>query len=91
MLGIPFAIYMMSLRSGGNSIFHERYMLASILGWTILLAHVAHRALLMRHRRDLRDLTLALTAAGFLRLGHRIPDPLLQTKSQPLQAAPEPT
>jgi hypothetical protein len=37
-------------------------------------------------------LTLALTAAGFLRLGHRIPDPLLlQTKSQPLQAAPEPT
>jgi MFS family permease len=36
-------------------------------------------------------LTLALTAAGLLRLGHRIPDPLLQTKSQPLQAAPEPT
>src|SRR3954463_15673906 len=36
-------------------------------------------------------LTLALTAAGFLRLGHRVPDPLLQTKSQPLQAAPEPT
>ena len=36
-------------------------------------------------------LTLALTAAGFLRLRHRIPDPLLQTKSQPLQAAPEPT
>ncbi len=36
-------------------------------------------------------LTLALTAAGFLRLGHRIPDPLLQTKSQPLQAAAEPT
>jgi MFS family permease len=36
-------------------------------------------------------LTLALTAAGFLRLGHRIPDPLLQTKSHPLQAVPEPT
>jgi MFS family permease len=36
-------------------------------------------------------LTLALTAAGFLRLGDRIPDPLLQTRSQPLQAAPEPT
>jgi MFS family permease len=36
-------------------------------------------------------LTLALTAAGFLRLGHRIPDPLLQAKSEPLQAAPEPT
>jgi MFS family permease len=31
-------------------------------------------------------LTLALTAAGFLRLGRRIPDPLLQTKSQPLKA-----
>src|SRR5947209_13296770 len=30
-------------------------------------------------------LTLALTGAGFLRLGHRIPDPLVQTKSQPLE------
>jgi MFS family permease len=36
-------------------------------------------------------LTLALTGAGFLRLGHRIPEPLLQTKSTPLQAAAEPT
>jgi MFS family permease len=36
-------------------------------------------------------LTLALTGLGFLRLGHRIPDPLLQTKSEPLEAAPEPT
>jgi MFS family permease len=36
-------------------------------------------------------LTLALIAAGFLRLGHRVPDPLLQTTSQPLHAAPEPT
>src|SRR6266446_1580302 len=31
---------------------------------------------------------LALTGAGFLRLGNRIPDPLLPTKSPPLQAAP---
>jgi MFS family permease len=36
-------------------------------------------------------LTLAVTAAAILRLGHRIPDRLSQTKSQPLQAAPEPT
>jgi MFS family permease len=36
-------------------------------------------------------LALALTGAGFLALGHRIPDPLLQTKSQPLEAAAEPT
>src|SRR5437763_1462640 len=34
---------------------------------------------------------LALTAAGFLRLGNRIPDPLLPTKSPPLQAASEAT
>ena len=34
---------------------------------------------------------LAVTGAGFLRLGHRIPDPLLQTKSQSLAAAAEPT
>jgi hypothetical protein len=31
-------------------------------------------------------LTLALTAAGILRLGDRIPDPLLEPKSQPLRA-----
>jgi MFS family permease len=36
-------------------------------------------------------LALAVTGAGFLRLGHRIPDPLLPTKSQPLAAAAEPT
>jgi MFS family permease len=32
---------------------------------------------------------LALAGAGFLRLGNRIPDPLLPTKSPPLQAASE--
>jgi MFS family permease len=36
-------------------------------------------------------LAMALTGAGFLRLGNRIPDPLLPTKSPPLQAAPEVT
>jgi MFS family permease len=36
-------------------------------------------------------LALALTGAGFLRLGNRIPDPLLPTKSPPLQAASEAT
>jgi hypothetical protein len=30
---------------------------------------------------------LALTGAGFLRLGNRIPDPLLPTKSPPLAAS----
>src|SRR5881275_2766916 len=34
---------------------------------------------------------LALTGAGFLRLGNRIPDPLSPTKSPPLQAASEAT
>src|SRR5205823_6123449 len=32
---------------------------------------------------------LALAGAGFLRLGNRIPDPLLPTKSAPMQAASE--
>src|SRR6058998_1167675 len=36
-------------------------------------------------------LALALTGAGFLRLGNRIPDPLLSRKSPPLQAASEAT
>jgi MFS family permease len=35
-------------------------------------------------------LAMALTGAGFLRLGNRIPDPLLPTTSPPL-AAPEAT
>ena len=34
-------------------------------------------------------LTAALIGAGLLRLGDRIPDPLLQTPSPPPQAAPE--
>ena len=34
---------------------------------------------------------LAVTGAGFLRLGNRIPDPLLPTKSPPLRAASEAT
>jgi MFS family permease len=34
---------------------------------------------------------LALTGAGFLRLGKRIPDPLLPTQAPPLPAAPEAT
>jgi hypothetical protein len=34
---------------------------------------------------------LALTGAGFLRLGNRIPDPRLPTKSPQLQAASEAT
>jgi MFS family permease len=36
-------------------------------------------------------LALALTGAGFLRLGSRIPDPLSPTKSPPLQAPAEAT
>ena len=36
-------------------------------------------------------LAMALTGAGFLRLGNRIPDPLLPTESAPLQAASEAT
>jgi hypothetical protein len=36
-------------------------------------------------------IALALTGVGFLRLGNRIPDPLLQTQSAPLQAASEVT
>jgi hypothetical protein len=34
---------------------------------------------------------LAVTGAGFLRLGKRIPDPLLPTKAPPLPAASEAT
>ena len=36
-------------------------------------------------------LAMALTGAGFLRLGKRIPDPLSPAKAPPLQAASEAT
>jgi hypothetical protein len=36
-------------------------------------------------------LALALTGAGLLRLGDRIPDPLLQTQCAPLQETLEAT
>jgi MFS family permease len=36
-------------------------------------------------------LAMTLTGAGFLRLGSRIPDPLLAAEAPPLQAAPETT
>jgi len=36
-------------------------------------------------------LTAALIGVGLLRLGNRIPDPLLQTQCAPPQAAPEAT
>jgi hypothetical protein len=36
-------------------------------------------------------LTAALIGAGLLRLGDRIPDPLLQTQCAPVQTAPEAT
>jgi MFS family permease len=36
------------------------------------------------------SLAVALTGVGFLRLGHRIPDPLVQTESRPMEPAVEP-
>jgi uncharacterized membrane protein len=59
---VPLIVYHLSRRSNASSMFLERYLLASLLGWAILLAHLAHRALLMRHRVDRRRVTWALTA-----------------------------
>lgn len=63
---VPLVIYCFSTRSNGSSIFLERYMLASLLGWAIFLAHLAHRALLVRHRRRLREVTWALGAVQII-------------------------
>jgi hypothetical protein len=46
--------------------FLERYLLPSLLGWAILLAHLAHRAFLRRHRPGLRKVTWALSAAQII-------------------------
>jgi hypothetical protein len=66
LLAVPFALYAVSSRPGPNSLFHERYMLGSVLGWAILLAHFAHRAFVIRHSLALRPLTMALAAAQFI-------------------------
>jgi hypothetical protein len=73
---IPLLIYFWSILPGRSSLFLERYMLATLLGWTILCAHLAHRALLLRHRIERRWPTRALlilqviTTIAFL--GHGI-------------------
>jgi hypothetical protein len=43
--------------------FLERDLVAGLLGWAILLTHLAHRAFLMRHRHGLRKVTWELSAA----------------------------
>jgi Dolichyl-phosphate-mannose-protein mannosyltransferase len=63
---VPLIVYCLSRRSAGSSMFLERYLLASLLGWAILLAHLAHRAFLMRHRPGLRKVTWALSAAQII-------------------------
>jgi hypothetical protein len=59
-LAVPFVLYLISSRPGANSLFHERYMIPTLLGWAIVLAHCAHRAFLARHRNSLRALTVVL-------------------------------
>ena len=66
LLSVPFILYAISARPGANSLFLERYMLASVLGWAIVLAHFAHRAFLIRHRIGLRPLNAALVAAQLI-------------------------
>ena len=48
-LAVPFAVYLWSIQKGHPSIFLTRYMLPTLLGWVIVCAHLAHRALLPRH------------------------------------------
>jgi len=57
---VPFVLYLWSRQRGHASIFLERYMLPTLLGWAILLAHLAHRALLPRHDPRRRWLTRGL-------------------------------
>lgn len=67
LLAVPYGIFCYSSRSpDGSSIFHERYMLASLLGWAIILAHIASRALRMRHRPRFPAVTLVLVSAQIL-------------------------
>jgi uncharacterized membrane protein len=66
LLAVTLAVYVISSRPGANSLVNERYLLGSVLGWVILLAHCAHRPFLMRHPLALRPLTWALFAAQLL-------------------------
>jgi hypothetical protein len=64
--GVPLLIYCLSRGSTGSSMFLERYLLVTLLGWAILLAHLAHRAFLMRHRLGLRKVTWTLSAVQII-------------------------
>jgi Dolichyl-phosphate-mannose-protein mannosyltransferase len=66
LLAVPLVVYCLSRRSAGSSMFLERYLVVSLLGWAILLAHLAHRTFLMRHRPGLRKVTWALSAAQII-------------------------
>jgi hypothetical protein len=63
---VPLVVYCVSTPPAASSMFLERYLLASLLGWTILLAHLAHRAFLIRHRLGSRKVTWALGAAQII-------------------------
>jgi 4-amino-4-deoxy-L-arabinose transferase-like glycosyltransferase len=63
---VPLIVYWLSTRPAASSMFLERYLLASLLGWAILLAHLAHRAFLMRHHLGLRKVTWAVGAVQII-------------------------
>ena len=63
---VPLVVYWLSTRSAASSMFLERYLVPGLLGWAILLAHLAHRAFLMRHRPSLRKVTWGLRAAQII-------------------------
>jgi hypothetical protein len=92
-LAMPFAIYLMSIRKGHPSIFLTRYMLPTLLGWVIVCAHLAHRALLPRHALGRPGLTRclitiqAIAVVAFLGYGgsRAMREALLQAKASPAE------
>jgi uncharacterized membrane protein len=90
-LAMPFAVYLLSIRKGYPSIFLPRYMLPTLLGWVIVCAHLAHRALLPRHALGRPGLTRclitiqAIAVVAFLGYsgGRTVWDTLLQGKASP--------
>jgi mannosyltransferase len=89
---VPLIVYCLSTRPTASSMFLERYLLASLLGWAILLAHLAHRAFLMRHRLGSRKVTWALSAVQIIAtsvfVGYNVRSMVITARHGGREAAP---
>jgi hypothetical protein len=92
---VPVAVYWVSVRPGGTSIFLYRYFVPCVLGSTILFAHVASRAIELCHlipksffRHAISTLLITLLSMRVLRTGidqlEEVSERVIGTQPRPL-------